>query len=323
MSFVARFGDIAHLGHIELLTPRLEASASFFMKTLGLCETARCGESIYLRAWGDYESCTLKLTQSKRNGLGHAGLRVRSPEALEQLAASLTTAGVPGQWTGGDVHHGRTFRCVSPDGHNVELYFDTQKYKPDASTLSRYKNMPQRRVHAISPLRLDHLNLLVSDVPRNRVFYQELLGMKLTEQIVFDDGTEMGAWVTSTNKAYDIAMTRDMTGSRGRLHHITYFMEAREDILKMADLLIDAGVFVETGPHKHTIGQTFFLYCYEPGGNRFEFASGGYSIFDPDWKPVVWTEAERKLGQAWGLKTIESFHTYGTPPVESDLESNK
>jgi catechol 2,3-dioxygenase len=35
----------------------------------------------------------------------------------------------------------------------------------------------------------------------------------------------------------------------------------------------------------------------------------------PDWKPIVWTEEERKKGHAWGLKTIESFHTHGTPPV--------
>ncbi|WP_226899263.1 VOC family protein [Nonomuraea phyllanthi] len=27
-------------------------------------------------------------------------------------------------------------------------------------------------------------------------------------------------------------------------------------------------VFIETGPHKHAIQQTFFLYAYEPGGNR-------------------------------------------------------
>jgi catechol 2,3-dioxygenase len=32
----------------------------------------------------------------------------------------------------------------------------------------------------------------------------------------------------------------------------------------------------------------------------------------------VWTEEERKKGQAWGLKTIESFHTHGTPPVAAD-----
>jgi hypothetical protein len=39
------------------------------------------------------------------------------------------------------------------------------------------------------------------------------------------------------------------------------------------------------------------------------------SFIAPDWKPIVWTEEERKKGHAWGLKTIESFHTHGTPPV--------
>jgi catechol 2,3-dioxygenase len=42
---------------------------------------------------------------------------------------------------------------------------------------------------------------------------------------------------------------------------------------------------------------------------------GARVILAPDWKPIVWTEEERKKGQAWGLKTIESFHTHGTPPV--------
>jgi catechol 2,3-dioxygenase len=32
---------------------------------------------------------------------------------------------------------------------------------------------------------------------------------------------------------------------------------------------------------------------------------------------VVWSEADRAKGQAWGVKTVESFHTYGTPPVEA------
>jgi hypothetical protein len=39
-------------------------------------------------------------------------------------------------------------------------------------------------------------------------------------------------------------------------------------------------------------------------------------ILAPDWKPIVWTEEVRKKGQAWGVKTIESFHTHGTPPIE-------
>ncbi|CCK25904.1 hypothetical protein BN159_1525 [Streptomyces davaonensis JCM 4913] len=38
-------------------------------------------------------------------------------------------------------------------------------------------------------------------------------------------------------------------------------------------------------------------------------------VLAPDWPLITWTEEERKKGQAWGLKTIESFHTHGTPPV--------
>jgi hypothetical protein len=45
--------------------------------------------------------------------------------------------------------------------------------------------------------------------------------------------------------------------------------------------------------------------------------AGARLILAPDWKPIVWTEEERKKGQAWGLKTIESFHSYGTPPVDA------
>jgi catechol 2,3-dioxygenase len=51
------------------------------------------------------------------------------------------------------------------------------------------------------------------------------------------------------------------------------------------------------------------------GGNRIEVTSGGYLSYDPDPEPFVWTEAERAKGQAWGVQTVESFHTYGTPDV--------
>ena len=52
-------------------------------------------------------------------------------------------------------------------------------------------------------------------------------------------------------------------------------------------------------------------------GNRVEIANAGARlVLRPDWPTVTWTETERKKGQAWGLKTIETFHTHGTPPVK-------
>ena len=113
-----------------------------------------------------------------------------------------------------------------------------------------------------------------------------------------------------------MAFTRDHYGAKGRFHHVTYALDSREDVLRAADIFLENGMHIETGPHKHAIQQTFFLYVYEPGGNRVEVANAGARlVLAPDWKPITWTEAERKKGQAWGLKTIESFHTHGTPPL--------
>jgi catechol 2,3-dioxygenase len=317
----ARFGDVAHVGHIELFTPEFDRSLAFFTGVVGLHESGRQGDSVYLRAWGDYEWHTLKLTRRTTSGLGHLGLRVRDDATLRQLITGLHAASIDGQWVE-DIGHGPAYRCVTPDGHAVELYWETRRFVATPEVSTAYKNQPQRYVpRGIAPRRLDHVNLLARDVTATRRFFHDQLGLRLTEQIIFDDGTEMGAWLAATNKSYDVAISRDKSGASGRLHHFTYMMDSREDVLRAADILRDADVPIETGPHKHSIGQTFFLYCYEPGGNRFEIGAGGFLILDPDWKSVVWTQAERSKGQAWGLQTVSTFHTHGTPPV-SDPDPN-
>ena len=46
-----QFGDVAHVGHVELFTPHPDASLTFFTSVVGLHETGRAGDSVYLRAW--------------------------------------------------------------------------------------------------------------------------------------------------------------------------------------------------------------------------------------------------------------------------------
>jgi catechol 2,3-dioxygenase len=315
MSYMPQFGDIAHLGHIELLTPKFEESLAFFKEIIGLHESGRRDDSVYLRAWGDYERFTLQLTRAATSGLGHMAFRAKSADMLEQLVKHLTSRGVHGGWLTDNLGHGPAFRFLSPDGHNVEIYYETEKFHAVGVQVPGFKNQPQRyRPLGIAPKRLDHVNLLAQDVKACRLFFHDLLGLRITEQIVFDGDQEMGAWLAATNKSYDIAFSKDKSEARGRFHHLTYMMESREDVLRAADILTEAGIFIETGPHKHSIGQTFFLYFYEPGGNRIEIGAGGYLIFDPDWQPVIWTREERSRGQAWGLQTVATFHTYGTPP---------
>jgi catechol 2,3-dioxygenase len=156
--------------------------------------------------------------------------------------------------------------------------------------------------------RLDHLNCLAVDVKANREFSQHYLGFRLTERIVLDDSTEVGMWLTCTNQSYDLAYTREAHGVKGRFHHIAYALDSREDILRAADIFLENGVFIETGPHKHAVQQTFFLYVYEPGGNRVEVANAGARlVLAPDWKPITWIEDERRKGQAWVSRRSRAF----------------
>ncbi|HEY4355283.1 MAG TPA: catechol 2,3-dioxygenase [Acidobacteriaceae bacterium] len=310
--------DIAHLGHLELLTPKLEESRRFFVDVMGMSESGREKDSVYLRAYDDYERHSLKLTESRLPGLGHVAYRTRSPKALERRVQALRGSSFEVGWTDGDLAHGPAFVCKDPDGHTIELYYETQWYEPSPEHTPALKNQAQRfPCRGANVRRLDHWNGLAADIRANREFFENYLGFRLTEQIVLDDGSEAALWMTCTNKSYDFAYTRDHTGSNGRLHHITYAVNSREEVLLAADVCLENGIHIETGPHKHAIQQTFFLYVYEPGGNRVEIANAGARlILAPDWKPIRWTETERKKGQAWGLKTIESFHRYGTPPVE-------
>jgi catechol 2,3-dioxygenase len=90
--------EVAHLGHIELLTPRLCESLWFFVEVLGLTETCREGNSVYLRTWDDYEHHTVKLTAHETSGIRRVGLRASSKAALEARVAAIEAAGLGIAW---------------------------------------------------------------------------------------------------------------------------------------------------------------------------------------------------------------------------------
>jgi catechol 2,3-dioxygenase len=313
--------DLAHLAHAELLSPRPDESLAFFVDVMGMSVSAREGDSVYLRGWDDYELHTLKLTAASTNGLRHFAFRASSPDALERRVRAIGITGLGIGWTDGDLGHGPAYRFHTPDGHLAELYYETRWFEPDDVTRPALKNQAARfPARGANLRRLDHLNLLASRVAPMREFCTETLGCLLSEQIVFDDGSEKGAWFAVNNKSYDLAVTEDHAGARGRLHHLTYAVDSREEVLRAADICLEHGVHIETGPHKHAVQQTFFLYVYEPGGNRFEICNAGARlILAPDWRTIVWSEAERRKGQAWGLQTIASFHTHGTPTPDDVL----
>jgi catechol 2,3-dioxygenase len=312
-----RIRDIAHLSAVELRTPDLDATVDFFTRLMGLDEVHRADGVVHLHCWDDYETFTLRVVAHQTSGIGRTWLRTSSSAALDRRVDALERSGHAGTWQPGELGLGRGYAVADPDGHEIVLYWDSEPYAAAGDLRPALKNQaaafPGRGANV---RRLDHVNYLAQDVAPNGAFLAESLGARLSEQIVLDSGVQAAGWYTFTNKGYDLVHTSDWTGSRGRLHHVAFATDTREDILRAADVFLENGVFIEAGPHKHAIQQTFFLYVYEPGGNRIELCNAGARLLlSPDSEPVTWTETERAKGQAWGLKTIESFHTHGTPPV--------
>ncbi len=314
--------ELAHLAHVELLTPVLDKSVLFFTEIMGMSISDTKGDSVYIRAYDDYEHHTLKLTAHKHAGMKHFAWRTRTADALERRVHEIEKTGMGIGWHDGDLGHGKTYAFHTPDGHEVELYFETEKYKCKAHELSQLKNTNSKFPgRGMNVRRLDHLNLLAHDVAAFSDFQLQKVGGRLSETIIFDGNEVKGAWFSVNSKSYDLAVTQDhIQGVKGRFHHMTYAVNSREEVLIAADIALENGIFIETGPHKHAIQQTFFLYLYEPGGNRIEVANPtARLILDPDYEPIIWNKEERMKGQAWGLKTVESFHTRGTPMLEDLL----
>lgn len=315
--------DLAQLAHVEILTPEPERTLWFFKDLLGLQETTRQLQSVYLRAYEDFYHHTLKITEADEPGLGHVAWRSTSMAALARRVESIEQSGYGIGWTRDEVGHGPAYRFTTPDGHPMEILWEVEYADIPADERSALLNRPQKRPLTGVPVRrIDHVNLLAQDVSVNKEFLLQTLGFRLRERIVMKDGSEAGAWLSVSALAHEIAILRDATDSRGRLHHICYWYGVPQHLADAAEIMRENGLQIEAGPGKHGITQTLFLYVLEPGGNRIElFGDAGYLIFDPAWQPVTWHEENLEHGVVfYGGSLPAEFFTYGTPRAEMPAE---
>lgn len=299
--------EIAKLGHVALVSEDLEKSLWFFRDTIGLEETEVVDGVHYLRAWGDFEHHTLSIAQGETSYIDHIGWRTKRPEDVATFATLLEEAGTDVRWIqpGEEVAQGEAIRFELPSGHRFELYYDMDKTPADEDRKSVLKNQTYKAWRkGISPRRIDHVNLQTSEDNAVIVQYlQEALGFKLREYFVNPDDKQVASWLSVTPLVHDVAiMSTDRSKAPNEMHHIAYWLDNAQDVLRAADILCENEVsFV--GPGKHGISQAMYIYVKDPGsGLRLEIFTNSYLIFEPDWEPVKWTYEEYlKNGSAyWG-----------------------
>ena len=278
-------------GHTLLRVLDLEESVKFYTEIFGLVETGRDDKGrVYFKTHDERDHHSFIIRQSDRAGMDFYGFKVLDTATLNQLEQDLNAYGVETQRipAGELLETGERVRFTAPTGHIFELYAEKSEYGEGDGYINPDVIVADRK--GISPVRMDHWQIHGSDLDGSLKLFTEVLGFRLVEKIVSEDGqTDLAVWLSCSIKAHDVAFVRDERDNT--LHHTAFLLESWEQVLRAADIMSHNKVSIDIGPLRHGITRGTTIYAFDPSGNRFETFCGGYDFY-PDMKPYVWTEDE-------------------------------
>lgn len=292
-----RIKDIANierLGHVEFRTTDLERARDFYVDVIGLHQTERDHDRIYLRCTEDKQHHTFVLRKAGSAGMGHIGFVVADEDDLDRMKARFERLGLPARWAGNDMlGQGRTLRVQDPLGFVIDYYAEIQSVPWLVQQYHLHKGA--------SPTRVDHINVLTPDAQAGYDWYTQELGFGCAELTESDPPEQRiwASWLFRKSTVHDIAV---MTGAGPAAHHVGLSLGDPLSIIRACDMLAGAGYAnsIERGPGRHGISNALFVYVRDPDGNRFELYMGDYLTGNRAAEPIRWTLNNPVRQTLWG-----------------------
>ena len=85
--------SILRLSHVEIRVPDLELATAYYSEVVGLIETAREPERVFLKCWDEHQHHSVVLTYAPTHGLNHFGFKVTEADDLDVYQARLEAEG--------------------------------------------------------------------------------------------------------------------------------------------------------------------------------------------------------------------------------------
>lgn len=310
---------ISQLAHVEIMSPKPDESVRFFENVMGLEISARQGQSVYLRGWGEHFHHSLKITEGAEPALGHIGWRSSGVAELDEAVARIEATGRGIGWVDGEAGHGRAYRYRGPGGHLHEVFWEVERFVATGGMTPVYPTRPQRFApRGIAARNIDHVTVSSRGIMEDVAWFRDTLGHRFMEYTVSDTNSDFVVFAMTTvcERGHDMGFLIDPSNKAGRLHHVAFWVDSGEELRRSADVLLDSGYPIEFGPSRHGHGEQDFLYCREPGGIRVELNTGGYRNYQPDWTAVRWTPSQGSnvyyRNMTAPSATMEAF-----PPVDA------
>ncbi len=304
--------NITRAAHAEYRVTDLGRARAFYVDALGLIETGRDDDCLYLGGLEERDQYSLVLRRAPSPGAGHLAFRVVAPDDLDALAALHAANNLPLRWIEPDSlerGQGRALRVQDPSGLPVEFFCEMAQRERQLQKFHAY-----RGAHI---MRIDHFNCQVPDVQRAADWWTAALGFRCSEYTVADPVPNQpdrlwATWLHRKQSVHDIAL---MNGIGPRLHHVGLWLQDTHSVLRACDILASLGQAgaIERGPGRHGLSNAFFLYLRDPDGNRVELYTSDYLIPDPDFVPIRWTLSDPRRATFWGSYAPRSWFEEASP----------
>ncbi|PSL17895.1 3,4-dihydroxyphenylacetate 2,3-dioxygenase [Shimia abyssi] len=304
--------NIVRLSHVEYHVRDLIKSRAFYVDTLGLEVTHEDDSHIYLRALEERGHHCIVLVQSDSSSVSVLGFKLYDEPDLEKAAEWFASKGLPVEWVDRPFM-GKTLRTRDPWGIPLEFYVKMDRLAPIHQEYKLYRG--------VRPLRIDHFNMFSADVDGAVAFYSEM-GFRTTEFTEdADSGKVWAAWMHRKGGVHDVAFTN---GTGPRLHHTAFWVPTPMAIIDLLDLMATTGWVdsIERGPGRHGISNAFFLYIFDPDGNRIEIYCSDYQTVDPDLEPIKWDLKDPQRQTLWGAPAPRSWFEHGSTFEGASVEES-
>ena len=289
---------VMRIGHLNLRVLDMTAALKHYVETLGLQKVDEDAQgNVYLKCWDEWDKYSFILSPADHAGMNHIAYKVQKDAELDEFKAKIEATGRKAELMApGHLRDcGRALRFEMPSGHLMYLYAE-KTFVGKAVGAENPEPWPDG-LKGAGVHWLDHALLMcelnpekgINKVEENVVFFRDVLGFYLSEQIVTPDNTKVGAFMFCTNKPHDIAF---VGGDQRGFHHCAFFLDSWADVLKAADVMGKHRTKIDTPPTRHAITRGETIYFFDPSGNRNEtFAGLGY-LSQPDMPVITWSADE-------------------------------
>jgi catechol 2,3-dioxygenase-like lactoylglutathione lyase family enzyme len=199
-----------------------------------------------------------------------------------------------------------------PDGLLVEIKVAEKSSPYEKSRVSNPSPPPATRgmmmrneAPRVQPRRLSHVLAFVRDVPNAVRFYQDLLGLKLSDDagpVAFMHGIH----------GSDHHMLAFAKSDGSGLHHLSWDVGSIQDVGLGAMHMAEQGFAAGWGLGRHVLGSNYFHYVRDPWGSWCEYSSDiDYIPKTMDWEAR--SHAPENAFYLWGPQPPHDFtHNHET-----------